>query len=97
MIKKEILPDSVVVREEKGYLASAVGDELVMMGIASGNYVGMNSVGSVIWGLLEQPIQVNEVTARLMEIYDVRKEDCEKQVLNYLRKIQEQGMLIIAC
>jgi hypothetical protein len=93
MAKQEILLDSVVVRNDKSYLASAVGDELVMMGIESGTYVGMNSVGSVIWGLLEQPIAVNELVYRLTELYEVPREVCEKQVLGYLQKINEQEML----
>jgi hypothetical protein len=95
MAKQEILIDSVVVRNDKNYLASAVGDELVIMGIASGTYVGMNSVGSTIWGLLEQPIQVNKLADRLVLLYDVQRDICEKQVLGYLQKINEQGMLTV--
>ena len=95
MAKQEILIDSVVVRNDKNYLASAVGDELVIMGIASGTYVGMNSVGSTIWGLLEQPIHVNKLADRLVLLYVVQRDICEKQVLGYLQKINEQGMLTV--
>jgi len=72
-----------------------VGDEVVMMGMESGKYVGLNNVGSVIWQLIEKPIQVTEIVTDLLRTYAIAKEKCEQQVLQFLEKIKEQDMLII--
>ena len=92
---KKIYIGSIVTRNNKDFISSMVGDEVVMMGMDSGNYIGMNSVGSSIWQLLEKPIKVSEITDSLLDIYEVAKEQCEQQVLEFLEKLNGQDMLII--
>jgi hypothetical protein len=38
----------------------------VVMSIESGNYFGLNPVGSRIWELIEQPVKVAEVVEKLL-------------------------------
>lgn len=93
MPDKKITPDTIVVRNDGQYITSTVGDEIVMMDMEKGNYIGINSVGSAIWEMIAEPKKVSEISGRLMELYDVEKEQCESQTLAYLEKINELGML----
>ena len=94
MGKTNITIDTVVMRNDKKFMASPVGDEIVMMSMESGNYIGMNSVATVIWEKLKQPISVKELIAFLLDNYDIDKEECERKTLKYLNDLVKEEMLV---
>ncbi|MBY0579592.1 MAG: PqqD family peptide modification chaperone [Burkholderiales bacterium] len=74
-------------------LGAAVGEELLMMSIEKGSYFSLNSVGSRIWELLESPIGIDELAARLTEEYDVPFDTCRQEVEEFIKALRERGML----
>lgn len=88
-----ISKETVVARNEEKFLSSDLGDELVMMDLENGNYIGLNEVGSDIWQLLETPIKIADVVGKLVEDYDVEKEECEQDVLMYLNEMLKRGLV----
>lgn len=90
-----LLPATVIQRNDSKFLASALGDEIVMMDMDSGDYLGINSIGSDIWNLLENPLTVHDLITKIMGIYDVTEAQCTAEVTTFLFKMQEQDMLII--
>lgn len=90
-----ITPDTVIVRNDKKFITSLVGDEIVMMSMDSGNYIGMNSVGSTIWEQLQQPRPVKDLISYLLTTYNISAEECERKTLKYLEDMKAQEMLII--
>lgn len=86
--------DSVVSRNEKKFLSSRIGEETVMMDIDTGDYIGINNVGSDIWNRLEQPVSVRDIIGFLTGAYDVSPEQCEKETFEYLQKMQQHEMLL---
>jgi len=87
--------NSVLQRNESKFLANALGDEVVMMDMDSGDYLGINSVGADIWNLLAQPLTLAELINKTMAIYDVDEEQCAGEVNNFLSKMLEHEMLIV--
>jgi len=87
---------SIVSRKKEGLLVSEVGNEIVMMDIESGNYIGLNETGKAIWALLEQPVQVADLINTLVAEYDISHEICSADTLAYLNKMAEQKILITA-
>ena len=49
-----ITPQSIISRNDNDFLVSELGNEMVMMNTATGDYLGLNEVSSDIWKLLEQ-------------------------------------------
>lgn len=76
-------------------MVSAVGKELVMMDIQNGNYVGLNETGRAIWELIETPVKVSDLVAQLAAKYSVTTEECMKDTLEYLDKMNDQQLLLI--
>ena len=74
-------------------LGAAVGDELLMMSVAQGNYYSLNEVGKRIWELLERPMSLDELVAQLTEEYDVPEAACREEVERFLTAMRERGML----
>ena len=81
------------IKRNKEVFASEIDDEVVMMNVDSGKYYGMDTVGSRIWELIAEEIQVREVINKLMEEYDVEEEQCEKDVLEFLNELYENKLV----
>ncbi|WP_448700146.1 PqqD family protein [Mucilaginibacter sp. AW1-3] len=87
--------DTVIQRNESRFLASQLGTETVMMDMDSGDYLGINSVASDMWTLLEAPIKVETLIKTMVELYDVSEEICKAEVETFLPKMFAQNMLIV--
>jgi len=88
-----ITTETIVSRKKDGLLVSELGNEMVMMDIDSGNYIGLNETGKVIWELIEQPVKVEELIKQLTIRYDIGYDECSIDTLEYLNKMDEQKIL----
>jgi len=70
-------------------------NETVMMSIENGEYYGINSVGSRIWELLDQPRSILELTDLLLEEFDVPENECQQDVMEFVEKLVEKKLLIV--
>jgi len=66
---------------------SGVDDELVMLDLEQGKYFGLNSVGAEIWHYVEQPRQVNDVVAHLLQQYDIDEPTCRAETGKLLESL----------
>jgi hypothetical protein len=70
-------------------------DEVVMMSIEKGNYYGLNPVAAEIWEMLTAPMTVQAIIDRLMEEFDVEREQCYNEVLVYIGKLENEGLIVV--
>lgn len=91
----QLNPDTTIQRNESKFLANSLGDEIVMMNMDSGDYLGINSVGSDIWNLLSKPTTIAQLIKNITAIYDVPEEQCIGEVDVFLAKMIEHDMLIV--
>ena len=90
-----ITVDTMVVRNDKKFITSPIGEELVMMSMESGNYIGINEVGAVIWNKLEKPIAIKEVITYLLRIYDISEKECAEKTLKHINDMAKEEMVLI--
>jgi hypothetical protein len=88
-----ITTETIISRRKDGLLVSELGNEMVMMDIESGNYIGLNETGRVIWELIDQPLKVNDLIMQLLNRYEIGYEECSRDTLDYLNKMDEQKIL----
>jgi hypothetical protein len=74
-------------------LHAAAGDEMVMLSVEAGNYYGLDPIGRRIWDLLDEPARVSDICARLTAEFQVEPEDCEADVLSFLRELAERRIV----
>jgi len=86
---------SKITRNQDKFLASALGNEIVMMNTSNGTYIGLNEVSSNIWNYLESELTSEDIVNKLLNEYDVTRENCEIQTLDCLHKMEEQGIIIV--
>jgi hypothetical protein len=88
-----ITTETIISRRKEGLLVSELGNEMVMMDIESGNYIGLNETAKAIWAMIEQPIKVDELIKQLLTRYEINYEECSADTFEYLNKMDEQKIL----
>jgi len=84
--------DSVIARNAEIVTADMDG-ETVMMSVETGKYYNLGKTGSVIWSLLGEPLSVGALVGKLLDKYDVGREQCEKEVLAFLAETYKEGLI----
>ncbi|NOU17844.1 MAG: lasso peptide biosynthesis PqqD family chaperone [Bacteroidales bacterium] len=85
---------SIIQRSNK-LVSSNMDGETVMMSIENGEYFGLNSVGSRMWELIENPIKVNTLIELLLDEFDVSREQCEAETMEFLNHLLDKKLLTI--
>ncbi|MBK1663199.1 PqqD family protein [Rhodospirillum rubrum] len=78
-----------------GLMAREIDDEMVMMDIESGQYFTLDGVGTEVWRLLGQPIQVSTLGDRLMELYEGDRAAIDADLLRFLESLLEKRLIEI--
>lgn len=66
---------NTLIRRNPDLIAADMDGETVMMDMHSGNYYGMNAVGSYIWTLLETEQRLDKLIAAVMAHFDIHASD----------------------
>ena len=81
----------MLVRKQGDWVAAKVGDALVMMSAAKGNYIGLSEVGARIWEIIDTPQEIGALCAQLQDEYDVSPETCRADVDAFLNELMRHG------
>jgi hypothetical protein len=85
------LPRTVTIPSE--VMARQVGDETVLLDLASGNYYGLDPVGARIWQLLGEGKTLAQVCDVLVAEYEVPRATLESDVEQLVGQLGEKGLL----
>ena len=69
--------------------------EKVMMNLDKGEYFMMNEVGSRIWEIISEPINVKEIINTLRNEYEVDEETCKDTVIEFLGRLDNADLISI--
>jgi len=89
---KNLSPDSLV-RVSSNQVYSQLGDEVAILVLDRGVYYGLNDTGSFLWNLMQQPVRVNEMSAALVDEFDIDAETAEKDLLRVLADLRDAGLI----
>ncbi len=74
-------------------MARQVGDETVILDLASGNYFGLDAVGARIWQLIGEGQNLESVCQILLAEYDVSRDVAERDLLSLMEELKSRGLL----
>ena len=83
-------------RNEGNFLISQLGTELVLMDTKSGNYLGINTVGTLIWNLLTDSKSITDLVTELISRFEVTEAQCEVEVERFLSELEQMKMVSLA-
>ncbi len=76
-------------------MARTVGDETVILDLASGTYFGLDPVGARIWELIGEGKTLAEICEQMLDEYEVTREELERDTLRLAGELAEQGLINI--
>ncbi len=82
-------------RVDTNLLVSQLAGETVLMNTVTGDYFGINAVGTKIWNLLTAPATVTSLVESLMSSYDISRDQCENEVNIFLKNLESRKLVVI--
>lgn len=70
--------------------------EKVMMNLDKGEYFMMNEVGSRIWEIISEPVNVRRIIDTLCSEYEVDEETCKDTVVEFLGRLNNADLISIS-
>lgn len=61
--------------------------------LRAGVYYGLNSPGTHVWNLLQQPIAFPQIRDALLQKYEVDADRCERDLVNLLQGLVDAGLI----
>ncbi len=85
--------DTFIVNSEK-FISSGFGDEMMLMNLETGDYIGLNTVSADIWRQAEKQTTAQQIIDYLLQQYDVEETVCKTEVITVMQQMLEKGLLI---
>jgi hypothetical protein len=89
-----IMMDSIVVAI-KDQMSCDLAGEAIILSIKTGVYYTLNPVGSRIWSMIQEPVQVGKVRDIITSEYNVDREMCEKDLISLFGELEKEGLIAI--
>ena len=84
--------ESCVVKNEK-IPWRIIEEEGVLVDVGKGEVIHLNKVAASIWGIIDGKKTVGEIIAEIRKEYEVDKQSAESDVISFLDKLSEKGVV----
>lgn len=88
------MTENTVLSQNTNMLSSDMNGSTVLMDTMTGKYYNLGDIGGRIWELLNEPMTVGYLVRKLTMEYDVSAEQCRADILPFLEKLVNQGLLL---
>ena len=92
MTIKKVTLDSIIIQAED-HVSTDIDGEVVLMDMENGNYFGFDKILSRIWNMIETPTPISSLIAQIMQEYDVKRTECESDILDVLNKMLKDKLI----
>ena len=87
--------DDLILTRCADKISTGLEGETVILDLASGNYSGLDEVGTTIWNILEQPQIFGDICQRIMAEYKVEEHVCRNDLLTFLKDLADNGLITL--
>lgn len=74
-------------------MARTVGDETIILDLASGTYYGLDPVGARMWHLMSDGQPLAAVCDTMLDEYEVAREELESDILRLTKDLLAKGLI----
>lgn len=83
-----------ILKRNNDFVFKKVKNEAVLLNAKTGDYFGLNEVGTDFYMLVDGKISMEEIIKKIMDDYDVDKEILQKDIDELADKMLEKGILL---
>ncbi len=87
--------ERLAVAVSENVLFQKLEDEVVLLNLETGDYYGLNEVGSQMWTLLQQDHHVGQVLSALLETYEVSEGTLKADLWTILGDLEAHGLVTL--
>ncbi len=84
--------ESTVSKSEE-LIQASLEESIALMSIENGRYYGLENVAKNIWLQLETPKQIQDIVKELQQQYEVEKDLCQSETLQFLETLWGKKMI----
>ncbi len=74
-------------------MARQVGEEVVILDLASGTYFGLDPVGARIWQMMGEGKTLSAICDAMLQEYEVRRADVERDLVALTNDLRARGLI----
>jgi len=82
-----------IVQRNPNMVTSNLDGEVVMMSVEHEEYYGLDEIGTRIWELLAKPLMVEELITSLTNEFEVERQECEHDTLEFLEELLSKELI----
>lgn len=87
------LTPSTTVKKSSTQVSTLVEGETIVLQLDSGTYFSLNEVGAVVWGALDEPRTLSELSACVTAEYEVDEARCAADIRSLLERLLDEKMI----
>jgi hypothetical protein len=87
------LPREALIKLAREQVSCDLAGEAVILNLKSGQYFGLNEIGTRIWNLIQEPNTVGAVFDTLLKEYDVTIDQLEHDLCALLEQMAENELI----
>jgi hypothetical protein len=81
-------------RRREDAVSADLGEEMAVLNLESGSYLGFNATAAHAWRLLEAPRSIESLCESMTTEFDVAPEQCRQALGKLLAKLEANGLVI---
>jgi len=82
-------------RKAQDIMFQSMPPDTILLNLNNGYYYSTNPVGAAVWERCDGTRSVGEIADALSALFDAPKEDIERDVLQFVRDMSEEKLLVI--
>jgi hypothetical protein len=85
--------DTRLVRDDGVHQAELGPGQIALLGVAQGEYYGVDGPAALIWELLASEISVGAICDEVMKAYDVSEEQCLPDTIAFISELLSEKLV----
>lgn len=83
----------MIIRIPDDVISRVLGDEVVILNLATGTYFGLNSVGTRLWQLITEHGSAEPVIAAFLAEYEVEESQLRQDLADLIQQLVQKGLV----
>ena len=79
---------------KSGLVTANLGEELALLDLSSGRYLGFNPTAAHIWQLLETSRTVDDLVVAMVAEFEIDPERCRNEIVSLLDQLTSTGLIV---
>ena len=89
------ISNEIFITASSEQMSCDLAGEAVILNFKNGMYYGLDTIGALVWELIQKSKSLKEIREHILESSDVNKEQFENDLRKLLKDLKENGLIEI--